>query len=964
MSKAFAYERNGQDVKIRVLVPEGSKRYNPAEHFQWFETSDYLEAVLKGVPYATFKTDDPEELESILVNGFPYQDEVWRSFFAYWKDQVGHVFLAPEYAEIHDLRDVGIHTHMKSPADSMKVGKYANRTLAALPKKLYGGVDPTWGDEVGWSEEFQTAVVIVEAQEGSDLSKLDRTLSILYVDLDSMTPDEAGMVDGSLAFSDRAVRALGLTNEPAIGQAWRVTVATQRGLGKGHAMYKPGMEVDIIIYGPKKIQRTERFFFGSMGMLHTGHPHTDRQAFVNFDYHRPEMGIELAKNFMREVVKKSYNEAAFRKLLLTHMNDMPETDQEGWILRFALTHGVSFQRFPGLFRRCVRYLLKKVMACSTRARIPMESDTYSIAKYAYVLPDPDAVDSEGKVDLKKSSIPDGCIVFPDLKPGTRVAVYRQPSENSNAFMFLTVIEGSPAFRRFEGKGICLLGRGAKKVLGRLGGGDMDDLFVIVHDPVWVRGFETVTHYPETEKITGEPDDDSAGLFSQDASELARFTDELLADIRDRNEDHYTNKHVHWQLEMAKNARASIGPVVNYGMLDKLLSDPDQRQSILDDIDLGDEDGVAGWEWLDTREPYQAANIMTHLELVIDAAVKDSTLINQLGDVAGTIRKFHKECKVYPASMESRIPDSKVKAGGYVLARSLTCKALFQISALADRVNQILTEREWAIVAPADDALLPRNEREKELRVRIRGEWNVIRTEMGTSYERVDSGPSLLDIWSNGFREAAAKNIPMDVAYTAICNRIAKELEGEDEDYMERLSVHLYYELYKRFADSPKVDEVTGNLRNYPDGLLWSPVFAKHFINALRKARVTGYYVGANLRPEFRRRLSEMSIEVELRGHNLFIQGANDLFDIWVGYVAVSNRIANALTGKKFRMDGGIIEFRRPQDICLPVDPNLMAQKPLTRLFTPKPKVEQSIKPTVAPKGLLGKVLKAALDVLK
>lgn len=945
--KAFTFEYMDMNAKTRVLLPETAAKYNPEEHFMYFEESDYLADTLGGMPYATFKTDDRDEMENLMQNGYAdATGDIWVPFFAYWKDQEGHAFLCPEKAGIKDLRDVGVFTYMKTPADFMKVGKYANRLFAALPKAAEGGTEARWGKEVDWVEGEQSA--LVQIQPMGDLTDDDCLLSIRYVDLKGLNDEQKALVDGCIAINEKAVRALGLSNDPRIGMAWRGTFGTERGLGKGHILYVPHLKHDVVIYGAKTILKTNKFFFGSMGSLHVGDPHTDRQAFVNFHFHREGLAVELAKMFMREVVSKSKNEAELRQLFLRHTRDVKhaDMDQEGWILRRALTYGVSFLRFPGLFRRVVRYLMKKVMQCDERARIPMSSDSYSIANYGYVLPDPNVIDSEGNVN-PELGIPEGHIVFPDVDPGTKVVCYRQPSENTNAWVALTVTY-KPEFQRFAGRGICLLGRGAHKVLGRLGGGDMDDQFVIVSDPKWVEAFHTMRPYPETHKISAEVTESEQDMFDQSMSELTSFTDELLEDIRDRDLAHYTNKHVSWQIEMAKNARAGIGPVVNYGMFDMLMSDPDHLKSMMADLN----DQTDEWAWLDEREPYQAALLMTNLELVIDGNVKDRTLLDKLGDVSGIIKDFHKGCKVYPSCMANRIPQSKVDKEDYVFARSLTCKALETIRALRDRLQEVFIEREWALVTPADKELRQFYPFEREITIRVRGEW----TRVDGVWERVDEDtPSLLDLWANGWREAAARGVSVEAAYKPICQSIINELIGEDDDYMERLAVELYYQQYKTYQSGAKMNEESGTLRGYPDGLLWSPIFGNHFINALRKAHLSGFYNLAEIRPEFRKRLMDKSVAINVRNRQVFIQDENDEFTIWVGFV-----FGKSVNGV-FRMDGGLIEFRKPQDICLPEDTFMVAQRPLTRVIPSKVKPEEQ-----APKqeSGLGKLLSKALDLLK
>lgn len=1004
--KSFTYEYVGGSDCTRVVAPSVEK-FNKDIHFQPSEESDYLAEALRGVPYATFLTDDMDKMGDWLQNGFVDGNNVlWVPFFSYWKEEEGHAFMCPQSAGVVSLEDIGVLTEMKTPAEVMKVGKYVNRLFAALPKtqpfldtegKLQYQ-EAIWGKEVAWNENDSEAIVLIDKGD-SDLSDEDRELSIRYVDLKSISKEQAATVDGSLIISEKAARVLRLAKNPHLGMAWRGTFGTERGLGKGHLMYKDDINVDIVIYGPKTIVKNDRFYFGSMGELHVSIPHTDRQAFVNFHFHRPELAVPLAKAFIRSVIQASKDEESLRSLMLMHTRDMTsaDMDNEAWVLRRAMTFGLSHLRFPGLYRRVRNYLMTKVMHLDQRARIPMEGQGFSVAKYAYVLPDSNAIDSEGNVVLDKA-IPVGTIVFPDLEPGTKVVCYRQPSENTNAWVALTVVH-KPEYDRFEGRGICLIGQGAKNILGRLGGGDMDDSFVIVHDPVWVEAFHTMRPYPETEKLTEESiSEDVWDEQDVDVSgdPLDSFADELLEDIQDGNMTRYTNKHVWWQIDMAKNARAGIGPVVNYGIMDMLLSDPDHNASMLSD--LADEpearewlEGYANEEYLGndllpdtTPYGYHARKYMTNLELVIDGNVKDRTLLSKLGDVSGAIKRAHRECQVYPVSMAgnvldvlsgklderfliTRIPAKRALKGGFTVARSLFCRCLEDLVHLRQTLETVFIEREYAIVRAADRNIRSEWEREPELATRVGGKFRNIGTRDDPEWERVDDGPSLKDIWAQGWKEANEKGIPVDKAYPIIWQSIADELAGEDDDMMERLAIELYFQTYRRDEPAPRVNAITGKLQNYQDGLLWSPVFANHFINALRggvdrRHPFTGYYRMVTLDSAFRNRLKDVSVMVEVRNHAVHIQDHAGAFTIFVGQVW--GRSFNGI----FRMDSGLIEFRKAKEPLLPEDAHVLAQRPLSRLFKPvqvieQPKSELSV-PKQEPKTLVGRWLKKALDHLK
>lgn len=968
--KQFAYENVDGAARYRVPLPEGKEsEYRAEKYFLPHEESDFLQRKLNGIPYATYTDTKQENMEYLLENGYTdAEHNYWKYFFGFWKDLKGHTFLVPEKSPINDkdpLSSVGISIKMDTPAASLKAGKYVNRIFAPYPKDPFTRQSKcVWGKEISWNHMDGLALIQLEEDSYSadKLSEEDRQLWIRYVDLDTLGEAEKALVDGSIILSDKAVRHLNLIpkdsvdQNPKDGMAWRVTIATERGMGKGHAIYKKDLadDIDIIIYGPKTMVITDCFFFGNMGPLHAGVPHTDRQAVVNFHMHRKGMLVDLAKKFMREALEASGNEQDLRALFLYHTRDMDqqELDEEAWALRRALTFGVSFLAYPGLYRRVDRYLLKKVMACDARSRVPMDSRTYSVAKGAYVLPHLKAIDEMGEIHLE-NALKEDEIIFPDLKPGTRVICYRQPSENTNAWVCLKVAN-APEYKAFKGRGICMLGQGAHKVLGRLGGGDMDDSFVIVHDPTWVEMFHTMRPYPETEKLKVEEEPET-----EERSELDKFTEELLEEIRDYNISHYSKKHVSWQIAMAKNARSGIGPVVNYGIIDMLMSDPDHKASMLADL-KGKH--IEKHDWLADREAYQAALYMTNLEVVIDGNVKDTSLLKQLGDVSGTIKAFHNECQVYPVSQYPyHIPQSKIAKGDYVLARSMYCRALEQIRNLAGILEDVFLEREWSLVHPANKDLRMTFPFEKELGMSVGRTWEqpdgTKRRRIQNYWARVPEGApevSLMDIWTIEWVNRPADE-SLDAAYARICELLRAETYGKDNNEMQRIAVEIYYQTYQGYGTNPKVDD-NGKLRHVPDALLWCPVFANHFIDALREARLSGYYRAVSIRPELKRVLREISVMVEVRDHNVYIEDEKGEYKKWVGIV--TGRAPNA---KGIPMDNGIICYREGSQICQPEDPDMIAQRTLTRLVPQ----EEEVKPQVhEPKGLFAKLLKHALDYLK
>lgn len=594
----------------------------------------------------------------------------------------------------------------------------------------------------------------------------------------------------------------------------------------------------------------------------------------------------------------------------------------------------------------------------------MAGETYHVASYGYVLGDLNCIDTEGEI-YPELGIKDDEIIFPDLPGGTKVVCYRQPSEHSNAFVRLTVVD-KPEFRRFKGRGICMLGQGALKVLGRLGGGDMDDQFVIVHDPKWVAHFDTITPYPETGKVSvvvnEDVTDEDQTLYASDPME--QLTDDLLSDP-ETEATQYTNKHIHWQIEMAKNSRAGIGPVVNYGVIDMLLSEECNKESLINDLTkMKEADAI---EWLNDREGYEAAFLMSNLETIIDGNVKDSSLLRALGNVSKQIRDFHEDVQVYPLSQIGHVPKSKKIKGGYVVARTLLCRELEKISRLRERLMERLQEREYAIATPADRDILTNYSFDKKLMTLYAGNWKH-NDEDGT-WEKISSELTIKDIWVKMWTDEFAKPAAdrSRTAYEDISKRISRYLVDNydaDDDFLRHLSVHVYLDSYKASstAAGPRTSE-TGEYRGYGDAILWSPIFANHFIDALRgldpgMTHFTGYYRRAELRPEYVKRLSSIATHVAIRNREVYIQDHDGQYTVQVG--SMFGRVPDC-SGKV--MTDGIVEIRRPQSICLPEDPQFIQNPELVRLYPPKGEDTPVLKvpsPDVLPTGRVGEILTQAL----
>src|SRR5271157_928754 len=265
--KQFAYENADGVTRYRVPLPEGKEsEYRAEKYFLAHEESDFLQRKLNGIPYATYTDSKQETMEYMLENGYTdAEHNSWKYFFGFWKDLKGHTFLVPEKSPIDDknpLKSVGVVISMATPAESLKAGKYVNRLFAAYPKDLSTRASKcVWGQEISWNP-FEGLELIQLEEDTSSADKLteeDRQLWVKHIAKGTMSDEEWALVDGSIILSGKAVRRLNLIpkdsvdQNPKDGMAWRVTIATEQGMGKGHAIYKKDLadDIDIVIYGTK-----------------------------------------------------------------------------------------------------------------------------------------------------------------------------------------------------------------------------------------------------------------------------------------------------------------------------------------------------------------------------------------------------------------------------------------------------------------------------------------------------------------------------------------------------------------------------------------------------------------------------------------------------------------------------------------------------------------------------------------
>lgn len=803
-------------IYLRTLFTGGV--YVPREHFRGTEVSDLLEWLLPNTAtWMDYVTDNPEKVKDLVDKPYVYEGRPYRAVFAFWKSDWGRVVMVNDltaeaigFNQFDYLPRLGLHIEFNKVSEFIKAPKFLNRIMAPV-------------------QHLVTAREVVEQDEDRVIYRLanGELFSVKHVQLSTLNAEQTALVDGGAALSLPGVLKLGYPKQIAkLGFARRFWSTDVLGGAKGHAICVPWLEdYDMIVFGPKNYVKTDYFAFGDMGELHPGKSYTDVQSFCNFDWFQAHLGPKLADEHIADVKRALADEWAMRRLLLSHIQtEIEDLDAEdvinpnGFLLSYDVSRGISPVLFPGLRRRAFRYLTSQVMDM-TRLRIPMANTKRTVGVRLYVTFDPYVIDERGDVIPERSRIPAGCIVAPGIASGTKVAVYRNPNGHPKEMVLLTTV-WNDAYRRLKRSGLCLIGRGADKILKPLNGGDMDDSFNIIIDPEWVKAMSELPSYPamEPEEMAGDP-----------------------SPISD-NRRKYGKAHIYMQIDDAYSKRIGIGPVVNMGIDDTIKSHPVHKDMMIRDLVNREKGDFA--DSLIARPDYQAAFHNSNLENIIDGRMV----------VGDDVSNYHKNQTVYPRFFTytgrrlkradgtwrtSRIPDSKK---GYEVATSGVDVALDYIRRAIEELKAESLRLEWTMVRPADRDILDAFPRDKE----------VVKTVFGFKGQ-TQRILGLIELWRQEWVNAFARNLTDDErldVYGAIDKKITEELKYMDANFRMEVAMEIYREVYKSYFNAPKVD-AKGVARQFPDGLLWCKPIGWAFTAALESKGFTGRIVKVILNDAYR-----------------------------------------------------------------------------------------------------------------
>lgn len=866
---------------FHVVSEDGVRRlrvaFNPAVHKAFnadkmfhpvWETSNFLDAFLPAnATYGEFSTlssgpqallDAVQEFEQIGKRGFYSPklpvDQAHRVIYGDW-DEHGSSVLVPVGCGVNRLEDIGVQLLMNSEADRLKVRKYFRRIRAHHEWAVGGTVSPGYATKLG--------EVIRGHVDG-------QTFDILHVDLEQFDERNRALVDGIHLVDVNLLHRLGDLNENAklrnmqVGDAFKGTMFSRLGLGKGffHVVELP--RFGMIIYGPKKQMRFDKLFFGSLGDVKGGPARTCIQSMGAFiTDHSKQLWVDQARLFIHEVMAALKSEEGLRRMVLTNIDSVPSLgegrDTEAWVLAEALRHGVPVLKNPGLFRRATQLLLTQVLDCE-RGRIPFGPDAH---RYN-LQPDFSAFDLEsGEVDYCKSVIPEDAICCMDADQGP-FAIYRQPLGNAKEAVVTTNIHDR-RFRRYCGRDRVILGASALEQLKTMGGGDFDDAVIGTCNLIWVEVIASAG-YP----VTPLPVTDQARIVEEPEREnLYRTGGTTVLNGRTVHFEGTTRKRRYpcaWSMEdyfeaaaKATEEQFSIGPIDNTCRLLFLLSGP-HKQNMLRNLAarMGQAADPAekaklqkAFNGLAAFPEHPERVLLSNEEALVDAikmgkgnAAALQVLVAELSDLASTV-PVYPECWTWLGRVSDangdpigRIPAARRDAQDYVLAPSLICETLNEIRGERDLLLDALKEYEWTMVDRVPMTLnrtFPRDrgisDEAFELRSQWRQWWVPILT--GECQIKPDETRKIL-IDGGELILTSGKRVKIDGVRKLF-------YRCEDAEIRMHEAVEIARQTYRtRYATALK--DARGNRRGFPDGLLWTNPVGLHYIEALKEAGLTGLYV--------------------------------------------------------------------------------------------------------------------------
>jgi hypothetical protein len=579
-----------------------------------------------------------------------------------------------------------------------------------------------------------------------------------------------------------------------------------------------------------------------------------------------KLWIDLNTRFLQLMENGLYDEEMLRFLLLTHMDALSNEehpDAEIWSLLEAVRNGIPLRMHPALMERVKNYLLTTVLV-GKRGRIPYGDK----AHLAFFQADDAMFDLHtGNIDVDQSSILESQVACPDAPGGQTLVVHRRPIGNNKEAIFAVNL-GNDELRRFKkyrGRGRCILGRGIAQQYKQAQGADGDDQVVVITDPEWVQAWMSVPKYPDAEMP--KEDLDALEMDNEDVNGLLDYQsfDEESPYLGDIGQD--TSKLTEWQLEhcweACDNALAlaiTIGMVSNVNTLDQQLSGPHKEHML---IKLADrikksktkaefDFGVECFTWLQNRSDYECRVIANHLEAFIDNIKMGKGNAMVLRKLWFEATKVSGKSLVYPwcwtwmgrsvskGGRGTRIPAKRQEARDYAVGVSLLDEVLWKVMRDIGKVETRFKDQKWvhAVDVPARlKKVFPRNAVTVQLAEELLQTWKGAWT-----------------MYLNGKIDKARTEVEHDMRWIIIHGGMIYFTNGTTYEHLgvrtmfRRMTVDEtgHYDEVKQCSIAVEIARLSYETLYRNDNFLWTDFMAQAYVRAWKLAGLAGQYVPVKL----------------------------------------------------------------------------------------------------------------------
>jgi len=527
---------------IRRPYRDTSRPYNQRRDFMAHESRQILDDRMPaGVEYGlvTFEggskaaREETRRVVEHLSRGWTDNDKRFRCIYGQVAD-TGLMLFVDAKSSIHSLNDLGI-----SISSDSKAAKRVRRFFAAHSLMLRGRVIDRAASPLG----MQYAV---QMEDG-------RLFSVLDFDMNELDERQRALKDGSCI-----CRIPGFDGATAtFGGPW--------GQGKGIAHDNPQVWMyDLVIYDSKKevvfAGEDRSVYFGVLS--HTGlHPFKmDLQTMTNTGLYEEHLAVKAGLNRMDELAELysgDDEDAIISDFAATvkAVDSAADTDKPVWPLIRAIHLGHESKTMPALMRRMFSHATEESVDIA-RGRILLPNGFRG-----YAFPNPLVDGPDGMPDLSKdtvSGIRNGLpsVCAPDAPEGP-IGVGRSPNTNSSEIVEVYNIH-LLELMHFKGQGRVFFGADAGEILGKLNGGDMDDLLFVFWGAEYLAKFRQM-QYPVQPRIK-----DQTGKAK---SELTKRNEALWKGIGEE----WTPCVFFEQLKEFEHGSESLGRIINLVWIDALLS---------------------------------------------------------------------------------------------------------------------------------------------------------------------------------------------------------------------------------------------------------------------------------------------------------------------------------------------------------------------------------------------------------